>query len=281
MMTIFRKDSTMAKLDVGTVVDEILTAIDTPSQTTPFTDRDPGFGIEQAHAVLAELRRRRVDRGEKQIGRKIGFTNRGIWQQYNVHAPIWGDMFDTSVSELGQSGRLSAAKFSEPRIEPEIVFKLGKDIKPGIDQAGLLDAIEWITHGFEIVQSIFPGWRFLGADCFAAEGLHGALLLGPKYSVASLRTGHLIEALANFKVTLSCDGNVVDRGQGANVLGNPLLALLHLVEVLDKDPFNPPLRAGEIITTGTLTRAFPVAAGEKWTTAIDGIGLDGITLQMT
>ena len=88
-----------------------------------------------------------------------------------------------------------------------------------------------------------------------------------------------MDALVNFNVTLSCNGKVMDRGRGANVLDSPLSALRHLVDVLDMDPFNPPLRAGEIITTGTLTRAFPVAPGETWSTAIDGIALDGVTLK--
>ena len=90
-----------------------------------------------------------------------------------------------------------------------------------------------------------------------------------------------MKALVNFNVALSCNGKVMDRGRGANVLDSPLSALRHLVDVLDMDPFNPPLRAGEIITTGTLTRAFPVAAGETWSTTIDGIALEGVTLKFT
>ncbi|MBZ0149062.1 MAG: fumarylacetoacetate hydrolase family protein [Pseudorhodoplanes sp.] len=266
--------------NVGPVADEILAAIDGASQIATFTARDPSFRIEHAYATLAELRKKRTARGERQVGRKIGFTNRGIWEEYKVYAPIWGDMFDTTVSELSASPAVQVSRFSEPRIEPEIVFKLSKDVRAGIDEAGLLDSIEWVTHGFEIVQSIFPGWKFTGVDCFAAEGLHGALLLGPPRSVASLGP-NAMEALANFSVTLSCDGKVMDRGRGANVLDSPLSALRHLVDVLDMDPFNPPLRAGEIITTGTLTRAFPVAAGETWSTQIEGIALEGVTVRFT
>lgn len=266
--------------NVGPIADQILAAIDGPSQIAPFTERDPSFRIEHAHATLAELRKKRTARGERQVGRKIGFTNRGIWDEYKVYAPIWGDMFDTTVSELSASPAIQAARFSEPRIEPEIVLKLSKDVGVGVDEAGLLDSIEWITHGFEIVQSIFPGWKFHGVDCFAAEGLHGALLLGPPRSVASLGSNPM-QALVNFSVTLSCNGKLMDHGRGANVLDSPLSALRHLVDVLDMDPFNPPLRAGEIITTGTLTRAFPVAAGETWSTEIDGIALDGVTLKFT
>lgn len=268
----------MSTRDVGPIADEILAAIDRPSQITPFTQRDPSFRIEHAHATLAELRKKRTARGERQIGRKIGFTNRVIWDEYGVYAPIWGNMYDTTVSFLSTTPSVAVSRFSEPRIEPEIVFMLARDVAAGIDEAGLLASIEWIAHGFEVVQSIFPGWKFGGADSFAAEGMHGALLLGPLHRVPLLGADAM-QALENFTVTLSCNGQVMDRGRGADVLGSPLSALRHLVDVLDMDPFNPPLRAGEIITTGTLTRAFPVAAGETWSTEIEGIALGGVTLR--
>jgi 2-oxo-3-hexenedioate decarboxylase len=57
--------------------------------------------------------------------------------------------------------------------------------------------------------------------------------------------------------------------------------LRHLIDVLAHDQLNPPLAAGEIVTTGTLTRAFPVSAGATWTTELNGIALDGIHLRVT
>jgi 2-oxo-3-hexenedioate decarboxylase len=93
-----------------------------------------------------------------------------------------------------------------------------------------------------------------------------------------LGTFNPAHVLTDFKITLSRNGDVVDRGRGANVLGGPLSALRHLVEVLARDPVNPPLRAGEIVTTGTLTRAFPVSVGERWTTALDGIEIKGLAV---
>jgi 2-oxo-3-hexenedioate decarboxylase len=131
--------------NVESIADEILAAIDAPSQIAPFTARDPSFRIEHAHATLAELRRKRTARGEHPVGRKIGFTNRGIWDEYKVYAPIWGNMYDSTVHDLSASPSIQAARFSEPRIEPEIVFKLSKDIKAGMDEPELLDAIEWVT----------------------------------------------------------------------------------------------------------------------------------------
>ena len=84
---------------------------------------------------------------------------------------------------------------------------------------------------------------------------------------------------------ISVDSMQIYRGLDAGT-AKPSAALRgriphHLIDVLEMDPFNPPLRAGEIITTGTLTRAFPVAAGETWTTTIEGIALEGVTLKFT
>jgi 2-oxo-3-hexenedioate decarboxylase len=65
------------------------------------------------------------------------------------------------------------------------------------------------------------------------------------------------------------------------VLDSPFLALRHLIAVLAEDPVNPPLAAGEIVSTGTLTRALPVAPGETWRTRLNGIALDGIELRFS
>ena len=98
--------------------------------------------------------------------------------------------------------------------------------------------------------------------------------VGPRHLVAS-RSDEWLSELASFEIDLYRNGVVVDHGRAVNVLDGPLYALRHLVELLAADPFNPPLAAGEIVTTGTLTRAFPVAKGEEWTTRLTGIPLEG------
>ena len=88
-------------------------------------------------------------------------------------------------------------------------------------------------------------------------------------------------ARASFTVDLVCDGTVVDQGRAANVLGGPLTALRHLVDLLASDAVNPPLGAGEIVTTGTLTRVPPVAPGQTWTTVVAGLALEGIGVRFS
>ena len=68
---------------------------------------------------------------------------------------------------------------------------------------------------------------------------------------------------------------------GSNVLGSPLLALSFLVELLSKQENSPQLAPGEIISTGTLTDAHPVAPGERWSTDFHGFAVRGMEIEFT
>jgi 2-oxo-3-hexenedioate decarboxylase len=131
------------------------------------------------------------------------------------------------------------------------------------------------------VQSHFPDWKFKAPDCTAACGLHGALVVGPPVALDDAERTRLAVALPTCMVTLSRGENVIDRGVGANVLDSPALALGHLARLLAGQPDQPPLAAGEIVTTGTITDAWPVAAGEIWSSDYGALGLSGLTLQFT
>jgi 2-oxo-3-hexenedioate decarboxylase len=269
-----------APADIAAIAAEIFATLGTGRQIAPFTARPAGLTVADAYRVSAALNAMRRARGETPLGRKIGFTNRTIWPEYGVYAPIWGFVYDSTVHELGPTAALPLAGLAEPRIEPEIVFGLAAAPAAGMDETALLSCLEWIAHGFEIVQSVYPQWKFGAADTIAANGVHGALLVGPRHPVAA-RAGEWQAELSRFDIDLFCDGRHIDRGNAVNVLDGPLAALRHLVGLLANDKINPPLAAGEIVTTGTLTRAMPVKPGETWSTALHGIPLDGIRLRFT
>jgi 2-oxo-3-hexenedioate decarboxylase len=242
---------------------------------------DDGFDVPAAYRVLDELHARRTAQGWTPIGRKIGFTNRTIWPEYDVWGPIWGSVYDRTVHDVPAPPRSFAlAGLADPRIEPEIVFGLAKAPAAGMDEAALLGCIDWVAHGFELVQSIFPDWKFNAADTVAAYALHGALLIGPRHAVAP-QPERWLATLSTFEIDLCRDGAVADRGHAAHVLDGPLSALRHLVEVLAADATQPSLAAGEIVTTGTLTRALPVAAGQTWSTVLRGVAIDGIAVRFS
>ena len=256
---------------------EVLGAIGARAQISPFSGRVPGFDLAAAYRVTAALRRLRGADGARPVGRKLGFTNRAIWPEYGVFTPIWGDLFETTVAEVDPGdAECDLSPMLEPRIEPEIALGLARAPEAGMDEAALMGCVGWVAHGIEIVQSIYPGWRFEAADTVAACALHGAYLLGPRRAVDPGEAEGWRTALADFTITLVRDGETVETGHARNVLDGPLAALRHFVDLLAADPDNPPLAAGEFVTTGTVTRAFPVAPGERWETRGDGLDLPGL-----
>ncbi len=267
-------------VDLQAIADEMLATAGTGRQIPTFTSRPGGLSLDDAYRVTALIRKAREAAGQKVVGRKIGFTNKTIWQQYNVYAPIWGYVYDVACHDLASTTSLSLTGLAEPRIEPEIMFGMSRAPDVDMDEAALLTCIDWIAHGFEIVQSLYPKWQFQAADTVATNALHGALLIGPRHK-AGPRAADWLKELSGFSIELRCNGQAIDRGQSANVLGGPLSALKHLVAALKNDPINPPVAAGDIISTGTLTNAFPVSPGEVWETALDGTALQGIRLQFT
>lgn len=259
------------------LAEELIALSHSPREAPPFTDTYPGLTPAQGYEAAGALHRHRVARGWKPIGRKIGFTNRGIWPRYGVYEPIWGTVYDRTLTRAsGDRAVVPLQGLVNPRIEPEICFALKSAPRsPGVE--ALLEAIDWVAHSIEIVQSRFPGWKFQLADCTAANGLHGHLVVGSPLPVRELP--QLAGALPTLEVELLREGAQVDRGVGANVLDSPLLALGYLVGVLAGQPGAAPLAAGEIISTGTITDAHPVRPGETWSTRLRGLALPGLTVR--
>jgi 2-oxo-3-hexenedioate decarboxylase len=261
-------------MDHQEIAGKVFAVLGTGGQIAPFSEADPDFGLKDAYRVAAAVRALREARGERPVGRKIGFANRTIWAEYGVYAPIWGYVYDRTVRDLSsESPEVSLSGLAEPRIEPEIVFGLAAPPAPGMNDQALIRCIDWIAHGFEIVQSIFPKWSFRSPDTVAACGLHGMLLVGPRHSPES-RLKEWAHELSRFEIDLFRNRVRVDQGIAANIFDGPLFALRHLAETLAEDSLSPPLAKGEIVATGTLTSAFPVAAGEEWTTTLTGIPLE-------
>jgi 2-keto-4-pentenoate hydratase len=250
----------------------------------PLSARASGFSIADAYVVAREVLARRRSMGWRRVGRKVGFTNRAIWDEYGVYQPIFGYMHDRTVvyadeNPDGYSAMLPLEGLVQPRIEPEIVFRLREAPRTTDDAATLLRRVEWVGHGFEVVHCHFPDWKFAAADTIADGGLHGRYVVGPRFVFERGSEHDVAARLADFQITLCQDGETAAQGGGELVLGSPLTALAHLAAVVASLPDHPPLEAGELITTGTLTAAMPVAAGETWSTRISGLPLSSLALR--
>lgn len=225
-----------------------------------------GFDLDKAYAQALAVRQLRIARGEQPRGFKVGFTNRTIWARYNVFAPIWGTVWNTTLTLCEGEGRVSLGKACQPRLEPETVFGLKATPAANATLDQLFDAIEWIAPGFEIVQSHLPDWKFQPADTVADGALHAHLLVGQRVPVREIAgSANALDALlSNAGVTLFKNGDPVELGQGSNVLDSPLRALKHFVETLRACPGAPELQPGDVITTGTWTDAWAVQPGQRW-----------------
>ena len=266
------------------VAGRMLRAWDGASLAALPSSGEQAFDLPAAWKVARELKRLRLARGETLAGWKIGFTNRSIWERYRVHAPIWGPVWGEGLVQLeGDSATLSLAGLCQPRLEPEIVFGFARTPQPGMDLEALRGCLAWVAHGFEIVHTHFEGWRFTAPDTVADFALHGRLLVGPRVDVSHWTS--LGADLAALQLTLHEDGEMRDAGPGSVVLDGPLHALRHWLAEMAVHTPDWRVEPGHVVTTGTLTDAWPLQPGQVWRTGLEvpgvhGRGLRGLTLRV-
>lgn len=265
---------------------QLLEARNKGKSLAPLSSRGP-LSLTDAYDIAKTIADIRIAQGEVLVGRKIGFANTKFHAQHGLvsqdDTPTWSPLFGTTVRYVEDNhGVQSLAGALQPRIQPEIVFKLGSTPDPHASIHGLTDCIEWMAHGLEIVTCPYPDWQFEIPDAIAAFGLHGALLIGEPKSLSQASRHHLVEVLADSSVSLSrSDGEeftLCAAGFGCDVMGSPVYALKHLHRLLVANPQFPPLAAGEIICTGAWAEAFPLAAGQTWLTAFSGVSLPGLSI---
>jgi 2-keto-4-pentenoate hydratase len=264
---------------------QLLDARSAAQQIPPLSSHG-ALSMADGYDIAKSIHDIRIAQGERPVGRKIGFANRRIFPQQAVadDAVItWSPLFDTTVRYAEENqGIQSLAGALQPRIQPEIVFKLAASPAPDADLDALADCIEWMAHGYEIVACPYPDWQFTLPDAVAAFGLHGALLVGEPKLLSAASRHHLAQMLANASVSLSCsEGNEFSlraAGFGSDVHDSPLHALAALHRLLQSQSQFSDLAAGEIVSTGAWTEAYPIVPGQTWTTAFSGISLPGLTV---
>jgi 2-oxo-3-hexenedioate decarboxylase len=259
----------MANLDTAALARELLASYESATpQPFPLSGRYPEFDMRDAYAVEGEFRRLRIAAGRTVAGRKVGYANKAMWRALKIETLVWASMYDDTIHDGASS--LVIDDFMSPRLEPEIVFKLKRPLAGEVDAAAALAAVEWMAAGYEIIDCPFPGWQFKPADFVAAYGLHRALVIGGHHGVDP----SMIESLASFKLRLFRNGDFVEEGGGRNSLRSPALCLAELARA------SGGLQAGELISSGTLTDAQPMASGDRWHAEIDGLPLPALDLNL-
>jgi 2-oxo-3-hexenedioate decarboxylase len=261
---------------------DLLHARDAGCHTAQPSQRGHAFGIQDGYEVGRALHERLMERGYRPAGRKIGFTNPTTWREFDLDTPIWAHVYAQTVHSADQ-GRctMSLSGMVAPRLEPEVVLKLRGPVPADeLPAEEIARCVEWVAIGFEVVDSHYPAWRFTGADAVADFGVHAALVIGTPWHVVSEDPRHLAAVLETLEVTLRGGQDFVAQGVGRNALGNPLLALGHLARVLAAQPWSPPLAAGEVVTTGTLTALPHIRPGESYHVEVGGALLAPLQLEL-
>jgi 2-oxopent-4-enoate/cis-2-oxohex-4-enoate hydratase len=206
---------------------------------------------------------RRVQAGERVIGKKVGVTSRAVMNMLGVYRPDFGYMLDGMAYNEGQS--IDMATLIQPRAEGEIAFMLKRDLLgPGITNADVLAATECVMPCFEIVDSRIRDWKIRIQDTVADNASCGVFVLGD-------------QAVDPRKIDLSLCGKVLEKngeiiatGAGAAALGSPVNAVTWLANTMGA--LGIPLKAGEVILSGALAAMFPATAGDSFRVSIGGLG---------
>ncbi|MFI0376182.1 MAG: 2-oxopent-4-enoate hydratase [Candidatus Thiodiazotropha sp.] len=244
--------------------DELFDALSQRRMIDPLTERETEITIEDAYHVSLRMVNRRVENGESIIGKKIGVTSKAVQNMLNVHQPDFGYLTDRMVYGNGDEMPISE-KLIQPRAEGEIAFMLKRDlIGPGVSNADVLRATEAVIPCFEIVDSRIRDWRIKIQDTVADNASCGLFVLGDK-AVDPRKVD-----LATAGMVVEKNGELLSTGAGAAALGSPVNCVAWLANTLGS--FGIPLKAGEVILSGSLVPLEPVVAGDFMRVEIGGIG---------
>lgn len=253
----------MDKTLINQLGDELYQALYNRTVVDPLTSRHPELDIEHAYLVQQRMIGRRVDAGERIIGKKIGVTSRAVMNMLGVYRPDFGYMLDGMIYNEGES--IEMATLIQPKAEGEIAFILKRDLMgPGVTNAEVLAATECVMPCFEIVDSRIRDWKIKIEDTVADNASCGVFVLGD-------------QAVDPRKIDLSLCGMVLERngeiiatGAGAAALGSPVNAVAWLANTMGA--LGIPLKAGEVILSGALAAMFPAKAGDSFRVSIGGLG---------
>lgn len=244
--------------------DELYDALCARQTVAPLTTREPDITVEDAYWISKRMVDRRLTAGERIIGKKIGVTSPAVQNMLGVHQPDFGFLTDQMQCAPGEPMAISE-RLIQPKAEGEIAFVLRSDlIGPSVTAEQVLDATESIYPCFEIVDSRITDWKIKIQDTVADNASCGLFVLGPEpvdpRGVDLVTCGMVVEK----------NGRIISTGAGAAVQGSPLNAVAWLANTLGQ--FDIPLKAGEVILSGSLVPLEPVQAGDEMSLKIGGIG---------
>jgi 2-oxo-3-hexenedioate decarboxylase len=219
-----------------------------------------GLDAEAAYAVQAALVERRLTRGERLVGLKMGLTSRAKMAQVGVNEVIWGRL--TDGMRVPDGGLVDPANFIHPRVEPEVAFLLARDIEPAEPLKSFADAVRAVAPAIELIDSRYADFKFSLPDVVADNASAGAFVIGPWSPVP--------RGLDNLGVLLEVDGRVAQVGSTAAILGDPRRAFAEGVRLAGRHGVR--LRDGWVFLAGAATAAVPLRLGMHVRAVVEKLG---------
>lgn len=236
----------MTQWDEESVAQELLACEAERREREPFTDEWPELDVDTAYRIQDANLEKRLARGEKLIGVKLGLTSEAKQKRMGVYAPFVAWLTDAMVMELGDP--VPQDRLIHPRIEPEIVFIMKDRLEgPGVTRESAMAAVGTIRSGAEVIDSRYRNFRFKAGDVIADNASSAAFVMGEQdFAVADVD-------LLNEKVEVFSDGELQHTGTGEDVQGHPGEALALAANDLARR--GKAIEPGMIVLTGGITDA--------------------------
>lgn len=231
--------------------------------TVPYVSPQlPDHDLDAAYAISAEFARlRETELGVTRVGRKVGLTNPLVQARVGIDEPDYGIIHDDMVHASGV--RLPLSRYNHLLIEAEVAFGIGTDITDPSREA-VEAAIEYVTPAFEVVDFRYDGSVGQIVDTIADNAGCSGIVLGEEkhaYGEVDLTQVEMVITGGDVEIT---------RGVGSNVLGDPVNAVLWLAETAIRT--GQPLRAGEVLLSGSIGYIEPWPADVECVATITGLG---------
>lgn len=224
------------------------------------TETVPDLGVADAYAIQRLSVERRLSRGERRVGVKMGLTSRAKMQQVGVDEVIWGRL--TDAMRLEDGGSLSHAAYVHPRVEPEIAFLIKAPLAGAVSGAEALAAVEAVAPAVEIIDSRYRDFKFTLPDVVADNSSSSGFVVGAWFRPDT--------AIDNLGIVMEADGRAVQVGSSAAILGHPLRSLVAAARMVAKA--GERLEPGDIVLAGGATAAHPLAPGMHVRTWFQSLG---------
>jgi len=243
--------------------DQLAAAEQTGVGISPLTSVDPVLTAKEAYSIQLENIYRKVEAGQRIVGKKIGLTSLAMQKLLGVDEPDYGHLLDSMVVENG--GVISVDKVLQPKVEAEIAFVLKKELRgPNVTALDVIQATDYILPALEIVDSRVTDWKIKIADTVADNASSGFYVLGGKPVKISDVDLELL-GVAFYK-----NGELANTGVGAAALGNPANCVAWLANRLSE--FDISLQPGEVILSGALSAAVEAKSGDSYTARFAHLG---------